>query len=78
MLLESMDRRADAQLKLQRTVEGFSVAAISYYAVNLLSYMAYPLVEPMGISKGWTLAILTPVVLVLVFLVVRLLRDRID
>jgi hypothetical protein len=34
-LLESMDKRADLQLRLQRTVEGLSVVAISYYAVNL-------------------------------------------
>lgn len=32
-LLKSMDRRADLQLRLQRTVEGLSVVAISYYAV---------------------------------------------
>ncbi|MEM6744821.1 MAG: DUF3422 domain-containing protein, partial [Pseudomonadota bacterium] len=31
-LLESMDRRADLQLRLQKTVEGLSVVAISYYA----------------------------------------------
>ncbi len=38
-LLESMDRRSDLQLRLQRTVEGLSVVAISYYAVSLASYM---------------------------------------
>ena len=30
-----MDRRADLQLRLQRTVEGLSTVAISYYAVQL-------------------------------------------
>ena len=35
-LLESMDRRGRLQLRLQQTVEGLSVAAISYYAVGLL------------------------------------------
>ncbi len=39
-LLESMDKRADLQLRLQRTVEGLSVVAISYYAVNLATYAA--------------------------------------
>ena len=77
-LLESMDRRADAQLKLQRTVEGFSVAAISYYAVNLLGYLLYPIAENTGLSKGMTLAILTPIVLLSVFMVVRYMRDKID
>ena len=39
-LLSSMDRRARLQLRLQRTVEGLSVAAISYYVVSLVSYAA--------------------------------------
>ena len=34
-LLQSMDRRADLQLRLQQTVEGLSVAAIAYYIVGL-------------------------------------------
>ena len=73
-LLASMDRRADLQLRLQHTVEGLSVVAISYYAVNLASYLVYPLAEPLGIGKGWTTAILTPVVIVLVWLMVRRIR----
>jgi len=77
-VLESMDHRAGLQLNLQRTVEGFSVAAISYYAVNLLSYMAYPALEPLGLSKGWTTAVITPFVIVLVFYVIRRMRDRLD
>jgi len=38
-LLHSMDRRASLQLALQETVEGLSVAAITYYAVGLISYL---------------------------------------
>lgn len=38
-LLASMERRARLQLRLQQTVEGLSVAAISYYALGLLSYI---------------------------------------
>ena len=49
-LLESMDRRADLQLRLQETVEGLSVVAISYYAVSLLAY----LVEPLAYRSGST------------------------
>jgi hypothetical protein len=37
-LLHSMDKRTLAQLRLQRTVEGLSVVAISYYAVALLGF----------------------------------------
>lgn len=39
-LLESMDRRASVQLRLQTTVEGLSVAAITYYAAGLVGYLA--------------------------------------
>ena len=38
-LLQSMDRRARLQLRLQTMVEGLSVIAISYYAVSLLGYV---------------------------------------
>ena len=38
-LLASMDRRANMQLRLQQTVEGLSVAAISYYAIGLINYV---------------------------------------
>ena len=37
-LLASVARRAKLQLRLQRTVEGLSIAAITYYIVGLLSY----------------------------------------
>jgi uncharacterized membrane-anchored protein len=39
-LLESMNRRSAAQLRLQQTVEGLSVAAITYYIVGLVGYAA--------------------------------------
>ena len=37
-ILQSMDRRAAQQLRLQQAVEGLSVAAISYYVIGLLGY----------------------------------------
>ncbi|MDH5749022.1 MAG: DUF3422 domain-containing protein [Rhodospirillales bacterium] len=39
-LLHSMDQRARTQLRLQATVEGLSVVAISYYLLSLISYLA--------------------------------------
>lgn len=39
-LLVTMNSRQDLQLKMQSTVEGLSVAAISYYIVGLISYLA--------------------------------------
>ena len=77
-LLESMDRRADLQLRLQRTVEGLSVVAISYYAVNLCAYLVYPLTEPLHLSHGMTMAILTPLVVFAVWLGVRRIRNHLE
>lgn len=39
-LLDAMNRRQVLQLKLQSTVEGLSVAAITYYIVGLVAYGA--------------------------------------
>jgi uncharacterized membrane-anchored protein len=39
-LLATMNQRQDLQLKMQATVEGLSVAAITYYIVGLVSYLA--------------------------------------
>ena len=39
-LLQSMERRARIQLRLQQTVEGLSVAAIAYYVIGLVGYAA--------------------------------------
>ena len=47
-LLGTMNKRQDLQLKLQSTVEGLSVAAITYYIVGLIFYLAK------GLQKvGW-------------------------
>jgi uncharacterized membrane-anchored protein len=77
-LLESMDKRADLQLRLQRTVEGLSVVAISYYAVNLASYALYPVADYMGVTKGTATAFATPVVILLVWAMIRRVRRHID
>lgn len=71
LLLESMDRRADVQLQLQKTVEGLSVVAISYYALNLVGYLAYPVFTALDLSKGIGTALLTPIVVFFVWLMVR-------
>jgi uncharacterized membrane-anchored protein len=39
MLLEKLTRGQELQLRLQSTVEGLSIAAISYYVVSLILYM---------------------------------------
>ena len=50
-LLVTMNQRQDLQLKLQSTVEGLSVAAITYYIVGLVSYLAKG-----AHSLGWPLS----------------------
>jgi uncharacterized membrane-anchored protein len=76
-ILASMDRRADLQLRLQHTVEGLSVVAISYYAVSLVSYLLYPLAEPLAVSKGLLTAVVTVPVVLGVWWTLRHLRRKI-
>ncbi len=76
-LLESMDRRADLALRLQHTVEGLSVVAISYYAVSLVSYLLYPLTSA-GLSKGTLTALITLPVILAVWFAVRRIRKRLE
>jgi uncharacterized membrane-anchored protein len=71
-----MDNRAALQLRLQETVEGLSVVAISYYGTNLLTYLFYPLASRVGLDKTYlTAALVIPVVLV-VWSMVRRVRKR--
>lgn len=77
-LLTSMDRRADLQLRLQHTVEGLSVVAISYYAVNLASYLTYPILSGLGLSKNQSMALLVLPVIGGVAWMVRRIKQHID
>jgi len=74
-LLASMDRRARLQLRLQQTVEGLSVAAITYYVVGLVGYAAKGL-KSVGLAVDADLAmgISIPVVAALAALGVRHIR----
>jgi uncharacterized membrane-anchored protein len=64
-LLQSMDERATVQLRLQQTVEGLSVVAISYYLVALVGYLlsAVP-----GVEHENAVAVTVPVVVAIVAL----------
>jgi uncharacterized membrane-anchored protein len=74
-LLESMNRRAKLQLRLQQTVEGLSVAAITYYVVGLVGYGAKAL-KSVGVAVNADLVMgaSIPVVAVAVALGVRQVR----
>ncbi|WP_270933412.1 DUF3422 family protein [Falsiroseomonas oryzae] len=74
-LLAAMADTGRAQLKLQETVEGLSVAAISYYVLSLLGYALKPLSWPGAVTGDAVLALLVP--LVAAFVWVRMRRRRI-
>ena len=78
-LLESMNRRAKTQLRLQATVEGLSVAAVTYYVVGLIGTLAKG-VASMGVPMNLTIvtAASIPVVAGLAFLGIRRLRAKIS
>jgi len=74
-LLQSMDRRAQAQLRLQQTVEGLSIAALTYYGVGLVGYMAKGLpLESWGAELDVIKAVAVPVVGAIVFAIIRRTR----
>jgi uncharacterized membrane-anchored protein len=75
-VLHQMDKRAQLQMRLQETVEGLSVVAISYYAVNLATYLLVPLVKKLGFEKyQLTAALILPTIL-LVWLMIRQIKRR--
>lgn len=67
-LLEKLTRGQELQLRLQSTVEGLSIAAISYYVINLLLYMAKALkAAGLPIHPELVTGALIPVVLLAVW-----------
>lgn len=78
-LLESMNQRASAQLRLQQTVEGLSVMAISYYAVGLVGYLLKPLAElAPGLNVALLVAVITPLTILAAWYTIRRVRGRVD
>lgn len=78
-LLAQMNRRAKIQLHLQETVEGLSVVAITYYASQLVNYMAKGakhLIEPL--TPEVLTAASIPVIAGIVALGLRRMRKLLD
>ncbi len=77
-LLESMDRRARLQLRLQETVEGLSAVAISYYALALLKFLIEGLAQLQpSINPTIATGLAAPLVIFLVWLFLRNVRTQI-
>ena len=76
-LLASMNHRARMQLRLQQTVEGLSIAAITYYVVGLVGYVAKALKEagvPLSVEIVTGASI--PFVVLAIWLAVRQVRKN--
>ena len=77
-LLTAMNKRQGMQLKLQTTVEGLSVAAITYYIAGLMHYVAEGLA-----TKGWindpalATALAVPVIALVVWRITRRLHFKV-
>lgn len=76
-VLASMNRRAHLQLRLQETVEGLSIAAITYYTVGLVGYAAKGLkISGVHLEPELITGIAIPVVALCVALGLRRMRRR--
>jgi len=79
VLLKSMNKRARMQLRLQATVEGLSVAAVTYYVVGLVYYCLRGLeqsglpINPLVLT-AWSV----PLVAIAIYMGVRRIRQRLS
>jgi uncharacterized membrane-anchored protein len=78
-LLKSMDTRTKLQLRLQQTVEGLSVAAISYYVIGLFGYLAKAAHDAgLPVEPSITTALAVPPVVIAVWWMLRRMRRHIS
>ena len=76
-VMKSMADSAKRQLRLQQAVEGFSIFAISYYAVGLIKYSLDAADGAgLGIDSKLLTGLAAPAVFAIVFLLVRFVRRR--
>jgi len=76
-LLAAMERRGKIALRLQQTVEGLSVAALTYYLVGLVGYGVKPLKSLWpSLNTDWVVAGSIPVIAYLVWRAVGKLRHK--
>lgn len=67
-LLAAMERRGKLSLRLQQTVEGLSVVAITYYAAGLVGYLAKALHAAWpAVNPDWVAAAAVPILAVAIW-----------
>ncbi|OSI61122.1 MULTISPECIES: DUF3422 family protein [Bradyrhizobium] len=77
-LLQSMNARTRLQLRLQTTVEGLSVAAITYYVVGLFAYFVKAAHDSgrVSIEPNYMIAGFVPVATIMIWSIVRRIRRK--
>ena len=75
-ILGTISRTARSQYRLQQTVEGLSVIAITYYLVGILGYTLAGPIHALHWDKEWVMAALTPLALLVVWISSRLVWGR--
>lgn len=77
-LLSSMNRRADLQLRLQQTVEGLSIGAVSYYLLGIVGYVAKGLKASglLPVAPEVLVGLFVPIVLGLVFWTTQRIKKK--
>jgi uncharacterized membrane-anchored protein len=77
-LLKSMNARTRMQLRLQTTVEGLSVAAVTYYVVSLFGYLAKAAHESgmIAAEPSYVTAAFVPLAALLIWWMVRRIRRK--
>jgi len=71
-----MDERAKHQLRIQQMVERLSIAAVTYYGVGLVGYIAVSLpIAEWGLSLTYIKAASVPAIAVAVWLTMRQVKD---
>ncbi|WP_018410581.1 DUF3422 family protein [Methyloversatilis thermotolerans] len=77
-LLAQMNRRARLQLRLQQTVEGLSIVAITYYASQLVQYVSKGLKPLLPINPDIVTAISIPLIAGAAALAMRSMRRKLE
>jgi uncharacterized membrane-anchored protein len=75
-VLTNIANTSKSQFRLQRTVEGLSTIAISYYLLGIVSYVLNGVAEWAHFSKPVAIALAAPVILLLVWVSVRAIRGK--